>query len=104
MAPSTFQNPRMAKKYSGIAQHGHDAMRVAQKLCDLRDTAASDKDRYEYGRRPIRNDFCFHRSAQPPNDTLQAADELLPSVARTLIAHEPAPFAETDFAMLDELR
>jgi hypothetical protein len=29
-------------------------------LRQLRDTAASDKKRYEYGRSPIGNDFCFH--------------------------------------------
>jgi hypothetical protein len=41
-------------------------MGFAQKLGNLRDTAASDKKRYESGRSPISNGFCFHGQSNPP--------------------------------------
>src|SRR5207302_4620299 len=43
----------------GVAKDGHDAMAVAEILCDLRAAAASDKKRYKDGRGPIGNVFSF---------------------------------------------
>ena len=67
MAPSTFQNPRMRKEVHWVAKDGHDAMRVGRILPDLRDAAASDRKRYEYGRSPISNGFCFRGHSNPPS-------------------------------------
>src|SRR6202035_4051891 len=37
------------KEVHWVAKDGHDAMGVGEILCDLRDSAASDKKRYECG-------------------------------------------------------
>jgi hypothetical protein len=36
------------------------------KLCQLRHATVSNKKRYESGRSPISNGFCFHVQSNPP--------------------------------------
>jgi hypothetical protein len=42
IGPSTFQNLRDGEEVHWVAKDGHYAMRVAPKLCQLRNTPASD--------------------------------------------------------------
>ena len=64
--PKHLPKSQDGKEVQWVAKDGHDAMGVAPKLRHLRDAAASDKKRYEYGRGPISNGFCLRGHSNPP--------------------------------------
>ena len=48
-----------------VAENGHDAVGIGVILPHLRNTAASDKERYEDSHSPIRNSFSVHSQSIP---------------------------------------
>ena len=64
--PQHFPKSQDGEEIQWVAKDGDDAMGIAQILSYLRNTAASDRKRYENGRSPIDDDSCFHGQSNLP--------------------------------------